>query len=59
MTKPELRKYAKAELKKAQQTHKWSEGSPEPGCSMSADIGYYRGMITALRLLKKSKKAQF
>ena len=59
MTKPELRKYAKAELKKAQQYHYNIEGSKEPGCSMSESIGYYRGMITALHLLKKSKKPQF
>ena len=59
MTKPELRKYAKAELKKAQAYHYNIEGTKEPGCSMSESIGYYRGMITALHLLKKSKKAQF
>lgn len=59
MTKPELRKYAKAELKKAQQTHKFSEGSPEPGCYMSNDIGYYRGMLSALKLLRKTKNVRF
>jgi hypothetical protein len=59
MTKPELRKFAKEQLKKAQQYHYNIEGSKEPGCSMSEDIGYYRGMLSALRLLKKSKKLQF
>lgn len=30
------------------------EGTKESSCSMSESIGYYRGMITALHLLKKS-----
>jgi hypothetical protein len=59
MTKPELKKFAKEQLKKAQQYHYNSEGSKYASCSMSEDIGYYRGMITALHLLKKSKKPQF
>ncbi|NBX75080.1 MAG: hypothetical protein EBQ92_00800 [Proteobacteria bacterium] len=59
MTKPELRKFAKEQLKKAQQYHYNSEGSKEPSCSMSEDIGYYRGMIAGLRLLKKTKKVRF
>ena len=59
MTKPELRKYAKEELKKAQQYHYNSEGSKYASCSMSEAIGYYQGMLAGLRLLKKTKKVRF
>lgn len=50
---------AKKGLKNAQKTLKASEGSHYSTCSMSEDIGFWRGRIALLELLTKMKGLKY
>jgi len=43
-----LAKKAAQNLKDAKRVHKNIEGTEDPGCSMSHDIGYWAGYLKAL-----------
>ena len=50
---------AKKGLKSAQATLKASEGSPYATCSMSEDLGWWKGRIALLELLTTMKGLKY
>lgn len=56
MNKRNIKKMAESGVDEAKKTLLNVEGSENPSCSMSYDLGYYDGMLRCLELLKKAKK---